>query len=328
MALKLPLYHRSGSLLFLDDDIDYLEMLGMVVPTSLQVELYSRPAAFLRRMSEEPARWEADAGLHLQMIERWRHDHPLMPQVLRYWGAHPSRYQLAQTCVVDYAMPGTDGLRVLDALMDWPGSRILLTGQADEQIAIQAFNNGLIDQFIPKQTADIAGRLLTTLVKLAYAPHPRVNTVWRTALQPSQQSLLQVPAVAETLQARAIKDWIEYVVLGDPFGMLGLDADGHAHWLQLEPTTGLPDVADLARSAGLGFDAVRAMQNGTLLPAIEMHQQLNLRGPLRTAPAFAVGDANLLIGALFDIDDADLPHPIYPYRNFLDMQGVRAIQDH
>jgi hypothetical protein len=32
MAFNFPLYHRSGSLIFLDDDIDYLEMLGMVVP--------------------------------------------------------------------------------------------------------------------------------------------------------------------------------------------------------------------------------------------------------------------------------------------------------
>ncbi|MGS5085212.1 response regulator [Hydrogenophaga sp. A37] len=327
MALKLPLYHRSGCILFLDDDIDYLEMLGMVVPTHLQVELYSRPAAFLNRMRDEPSRWEADAALHLLMIERWRQGHPLLPQVMRYWGTNPARYQLAHTCVVDYAMPGTDGLKVLKTLLDWPGSRILLTGQADEQIAIQAFNQGLIDQFIAKQTADIAGRLLTTLVRLAHAAHPRLNTVWRTALQPAQQSLLQVPSVAEALQAHALKHWIEYVVLGEPFGMLGLDAAGHCHWLQLEPGSGLNDLAELARSAGLGFDTVRAIQNGTLLPAVELHQQLGLRGPIRTAPAFAIGDEGLLTGAVFSLDEADTPHPIYPYHNFLDMQGSRTIHD-
>ena len=190
MAFNFPLYHRSGSLIFLDDDIDYLEMLGMVVPSFLQVELFSRPAAFIARMNDEPARWEADAGHHLQMIDRWRHGHHLLPQVLRYWGSNPARYQLAQTCVVDFAMPGIDGLKVLETLVDWPGSRILLTGQADEQIAIKAFNNGLIDQFIPKQTADIAGRLMTTLIKLARRAHPRLNTVWRTAMQSHHQALL------------------------------------------------------------------------------------------------------------------------------------------
>lgn len=327
MAFKFPLYRRSGSLIFLDDDVDYLEMLGMVVPASLQVELFSRPTAFLARMDEEPARWEADAGLQLQLIERWRMGHPLLPQVLRYWSSNPARYQLAQTCVVDFAMPGIDGLKVLDSLLDWPGSRILLTGQADDQLAIKAFNKGLIDQFIPKQTADIAGRLLTTIIKLAEMAHPRLNTVWRTALQSHHQAMLEAPSVAATLHAMVQEQWIEYVVLGEPFGLLGLTAEGQCDWLQLEPTAGLKDVGDLARSAGLGFDTVRGIQEGVLLPAVELHQQLGLSGPIRTEKAFAIGDNGLLIGAQFRLGDADLPQPIYPYRHFLDMQGLRTIQD-
>mgnify|MGYP006144970183 FL=1 len=327
MALKLPLYHRSGSLLFLDDDLDYLEMLGMVLPSHLQVELFSRPSGFAERMRDEPARWEADAGMHLQMIERWRRGQSLIPQVLRYWAGSTDRYQLAQVCVVDYAMPGTDGLKVLTTLLDWPGARVLLTGQADEQVAIQAFNSGLIDQFIPKQAADITGRLLTALAKLTHAPHPRLNTLWRAVLQPSQQSLLQVPSVARTLQAHALKHWIEYVVLGEPFGLLGLDASGRCEWLQLEPSNGLPDLAELATSAGLGFDVARAVAAGQLLPAVELHQQLGLHGPIRTARSFDVGDDGLLMAASFKLAEADLPQPIYPYRNFLDVQGTRKIQD-
>lgn len=327
MPFKFPLYRRSGSLIFLDDDVDYLEMLGMVVPPFLQVELFSRPKAFLARMSEEPARWEADAGLQLQLIDRWRLGHPLLPQVLRYWGSNPARYQLVQTCVVDFEMPGIHGLTVLEALLDWPGSRILLTGQADDQLGIRAFNNGLIDQFIPKQTADIAGRLMTTLVALSQKPHPRLNTVWRTALQPHHQAMLEIPSIAAALHALVQERWIEYVVLGEPFGLLGLDTDGQCDWLQLEPIAGLKDVADLGRSAGLGFDAVRAIQEGTLLPAVELHQQLGLSGPIRTEQAFAIGDDGLLIGARFRLGETDLPQPIYPYRHFLDMQSQRTIQD-
>lgn len=327
MAFKFPLYHRSGCLIFLDDDIDYLEMLGMVVPATLQVELFSRPNAFLARMKDEPARWECDAGVHLQMIDRWRHGQPLLSQVLHYWSAHPARYQLAQTCVVDFAMPGIDGLKVLEALADWPGSRILLTGQADDTIATDAFNNGLIDQFIPKHTADIASRLLNQVFKNARTPHPRLNTLWRMALQTQHQSMLEVPSIAQALQQMALERWVEYVVLGEPFGMLGLTAEGVCEWLQLEPTAGLKEVTDLARSAGLGFDAVQAIQAGRRLPAIEAHQQLGLRERLRMEPAFPIGDAGLLVGARFRLCASELPQPICPYRNCLDRQGLREIQD-
>jgi CheY-like chemotaxis protein len=327
MALHFPLFYRSGSTVFLDDDPTYLDMLGMVLPAHLQVELYMRPATFLERMREEPARWEADAAQQLQLLERWRNGQHLVPQVLRYWAANPARYQLAQTCVVDYAMPGIDGLKVLNTLLDWPGARILLTGQADDQIAIQAFNGGLIDQFIAKQAPDVGGRLLAALGKLARKPHPRLNTLWRAALQPAQQSVLQVPSVVAALQPFALRHWVEYVVLGEPFGILGLDADGRCQWLQLEPTASLHEPAELAGTAGLGPEVVRSVQAGQVLPAVELHQQLGLRGPIRTAPAFPMGDEGLLTAALFTLAPEDLPQPLYAYRHFLDAQGERRIQD-
>jgi len=327
MALTISLFHRPGAVLFLDDDTDYLEMLGMVIPPHWQVELYSRPSGFFARMQNEPARWEADAMLQLQMIERWRQGQPLLPQVLRYWAINPSRYELAQTCVVDYAMPGIDGLKVLNTLLDWPGSRVLLTGQADEQIAIQAFNNGLIDQFVPKQTTDITRHLLGVLRKRSETPHPRLNTLWRTALRPAQQSMLQIPSVAQALLAYTQQHWVEYVVLGEPFGLIGLDAAGQCHWLQLEPTSSLPDLAELASSAGLGFDEMRAVRAGQKLAAVELHQQMGLQGPVRTAPAFSIGEDGVLTAAVFSLHADDLPQPIYAYRHFLEAQGSRKVHD-
>ncbi|MBL0944993.1 MAG: response regulator [Hydrogenophaga sp.] len=328
MALTLSLFHRPGATLFLDDDPDYLEMLAMVVPAQMQVELYARPSGFLARMQTEPSQWEADAALQLQMIDRWRQGQPLIPQILRYWATRPERYRLAQICVVDYAMPGTDGLTVLNSLLDWPGSRVLLTGQADEQIAIQAFNNGLIDQFVPKQAADITRHLLGVLRRLAQTPHPRLNTMWRGVLRPQQVSLLQIPSVAQWLRDYTHHHWVEYVVIGEPFGLLGLDGNGVAHWLQLEPTASLGDLAELAASAALGMDVVRAVREGRRLAAVELHQQMALRGPVRTAPATDIGDDGLLMAAAFVLENAELPQAIYPYRHFLQAENHRTVQDH
>lgn len=327
MALTLSLFQRPGGVLFLDDDPDYLDMLGMVVPAQTQVELYSRPAGFLARMQSEPAHWEADAALQLQMIDRWRQGQALIPQVLRYWASRPERYHLAQVCVVDYAMPGTDGLTVLNTLLDWPGSRVLLTGQADEQIAIQAFNNGLIDQFVPKQATDITRHLLGVLRRLAQAPHPRLNTLWRGVLRPNQLSLLQIPSVAQWLRDYTHHHWVEYVVIGEPFGLVGLDMAGQVHWLQLEPTSSLPDLADLAASAALGMDVVQSIRAGQRLAAVELHQHLGLSGRVRTAPAIAIGEDGLLMAAPFQLEPAELPQPIYPYRNFLQSENHRMVQD-
>lgn len=327
MALTISLFQRPGSILFLDDDPDYLDMLGMAVPDHWQAELFSRPSTFCRRMDEEPARWEADAALQLQMIDRWRQGEPLLPQVLRYWADQPQRYQLAKTCVVDYAMPGATGLDILNTLLDWPGFRVLLTGQADEQVAVGAFNHGLIDQYIPKQAPDITRHLLGVLRKLALAPHPRLNTLWRGALRPAQQSVLQIPAVSQALQAFTEQHWVEYVVLGHPFGILGLTAEGTCQWLQLEPSDSLAELAELAACAGMGSGVASDIRNGTRLALVEVHQQLGLSGPIATAPTLPMGDDTALRAALFTLPAAALPRPIRSYREHLDACGARVIQD-
>lgn len=326
MPLTLPLIHRPGSILFLDDDVDYLEMLGMVIPGHIQIELFSRPAGFGRRMEAETARWEADASLQLQLIDRWRNGVPLLPQILRYWSTQPDRYRLVQSCVVDYAMPGTDGLTVLNTLLDWPGSRVLLTGQADEQIAVKAFNSGLIDQFVPKQTHDITRHLLGVLRKLANTPHVRLNTLWRSVLTQEQQSLLQIPAVVEALQHLSQTRWVEHVVLGAPFGMLGVTVEGRCEWLQLEPVAGLPGLAELAGSAGMDFETVRAVRAGEQLAAVELHQQLGLRGPIRVAPAQPLDEDGLLTSALFPLEAGEHP-PLPAYRAVLRAAEHRSVDE-
>jgi len=327
MNPTFPLFHRSGSTVFVDDDPDYLEMLGMVMPAHWQVELYSRPGRFLERMAGEPARWEADAALHLHMIDRSRQGHFMAPQILRYWTDHPARYQLIKTCVIDFAMPGINGLQVLDALMDWPGSRVLLTGQADEQVAINAFNRGLIDQYIPKHAEDISTQLIGKLRALHQAAHARLNGQWRGTLSSHQYAWLQLPSVMDTLSEHSERFWIEHVVLSDPFGLLAIDANGGCHWLQLEQADRLGELTEVAATAGLGPAICQEIEAGRQLAAIELHQQLGLTGPVPLAKAFAVDREGKLLGAHFDLSANALVKPVYAYRHFLEDQRQRRVQD-
>ncbi len=327
MNPTFPLFHRSGSTVFVDDDPDYLEMLGMVMPSHWQVELYSRPARFLERMADEPARWEADAAHQLQMIDRARQGHFMAPQILRYWADHPARYQLIKTCVIDYVMPGINGLQVLNTLLDWPGSRVLLTGQADEQVAIDAFNRGLIDQYIPKHADDISTQLMGKLRTLHQAAHARLNGQWRGTLSSAQYAWLQVPSVMGALREHSDRHWVEHVVLANPFGLLAMDAEGRCHWLQLEPADRLEELAEVATTAGLGPSIAREIEAGRQLAAIELHQQIGMSGPVPLSKAFAVDRERKLLGAHFVLPPTALPRPIHPYRHFLENQRQRRVQD-
>ena len=325
--MSFPLFHRPGAIVFLDDDPAYLEMLAMVLPRQWHVKLYLRPQTCINQLQQEPPLWEADAWTQQEMIERWRAGSPLIPQVLNYWANHTERFGLARVCVFDYAMPGMDGLQALGELTDWPGGRVLLTGQADEHVAVSAFNRGLIDQFIAKQTVDISQHLITVIQRMLAQPQIRHSQIWRAALTQPQHALLQVPSVARQLTSLASSHWVEHVVIGQPFGILGMDADGRASWLQLESAAGLADLAELAESQGLKAAAAADIRAGRHLVDLELQQALGQPGPARLIPAFSIGHEGTLLGALFPVELAASPPGLAGYKHWLKKHGRRTVRD-
>jgi CheY-like chemotaxis protein len=325
--MSFPLFHRPGAIVFLDDDPDYLEMLAMVLPRQWHIKLYLRPQACINQLQQEPPLWEADAWAQQEIIDNWRAGSPLIPQILHYWAAQGQRYDLSQVCVFDYAMPGMDGLQALSELTDWPGGRILLTGQADEHVAVSAFNRGLIDQFIAKQTPDISQHLVSVVQRMLDRPQLRHSQTWRAALTQPQHALLQVPSVARQLTALAASHWVEHVVIGQPFGILGMDADGAVSWLQLEPAAGLAELAELAESQGVDAAAAAGIREGRHLVDLELQQALGQTGSPRLLPAFSVGHDGSMLAALFPLEIAASKRGWTGYKHWLKKNGPRKVQD-
>lgn len=325
--MTFPLFHRPGTVVFLDDDPDYLEMLALVLPRQWHVKLFLRPAECIGYLLQEPPFWEADAWNQQQLIEHWRSGTPLVPQILAYWAKYTERYALSRVCVVDFSMPGMDGLQALSALGDWPGARVLLTGQADEQVAVQAFNRGLIHQFIPKQSADIQHRLVEAVEQLLHTPHARHAQTWRVTLNQEQDALLRRPSVAQWLAPFCQRRWVEYITIGEPFGVLGMDAAGSVSWLQLETRAGLPALAELAEVAGVDAAGQQTIRAGRQLADVELCQALSADQPATLVPAFAVGaPEDELLGAVFPVQAPYGPDPANSYDRWLARQQRREVR--
>lgn len=324
--MKFPIYRRPGGVVFVDDDPAYLEMLGDVMPQHWPVRLFGDPRGFVNHLQQDPPRWEADIWSHQTVVDRWREGHAIIPQILRYWRDEPQRHALIQVCVVDYSMPGMNGLHALAELLDWPGSRVLLTGRADEQIAVEAFNRGLIEQFVPKQIPDLARRLTEIVQRLLDLPGSRHDAIWRGTLTPSQHALIRVPSVGRDLHGVLRQTgWVEHVVIGEPFGVLGLDAVGRASWLQLEQPESLLALSELAQSQGIAREQVQAIRDGAMLVDLELQLALGGSGPPRIVEAFRIGQANELRGALFAIDAQSQPGEPAGFNRYLESMGQRHI---
>ena len=69
---RLALYQRPGSVVLLDDDIDFLGMLLMTLPRNWNIKAFSNPHACLNYLQKEPAQWDADLGAHQHIVEQWQ----------------------------------------------------------------------------------------------------------------------------------------------------------------------------------------------------------------------------------------------------------------
>ena len=76
---------------------------------------------------------------------------------------NPNRFTTATVAVVDYTMPEMNGLELCKSLKGSPLKFILITGDATIEKAVEAFNEGLIHHFIPKNSCDFINKLQTII---------------------------------------------------------------------------------------------------------------------------------------------------------------------
>ncbi|MGN6670217.1 MAG: response regulator [Candidatus Nucleicultricaceae bacterium] len=137
MKSVLP-YFTSTEVVLIDDDITFLESTELHLTTlNVTLKTFNNPL-------------EA-----IDYIEK--HNTVLTPKdinkiPLQIYSSN--RFKQISTIIVDYDMPGMNGLEVCRQITSPHIQKIMLTGAATHKIAVDAFNEGLIDQFIQKDDPD------------------------------------------------------------------------------------------------------------------------------------------------------------------------------
>ena len=75
-----------------------------------------------------------------------------------------NRFEIITNIIADYDMPEINGLQMYDELQGLDFYKVLLTGTASEQLAIQAFNTKKINGFIPKSHSNIYDEIHKSII--------------------------------------------------------------------------------------------------------------------------------------------------------------------
>lgn len=79
---------------------------------------------------------------------------------------NPNRFAEVSVLIVDYDMPEINGFELCQRLKQHPFKKIMLTGEATYDLAVNLFNAGIIDKFIVKNNPRLLATLLDAIHEL------------------------------------------------------------------------------------------------------------------------------------------------------------------
>lgn len=233
------------------------------------------------------------------------------------------RFETPAVLVIDYAMPQMNGLEFCQAIRELPCKKILLTGQADEKIAIEAFNDKLINRYIKKNSPDSLTLLEAEIINLQKEYFSELTKTLKDLLLRHSYSFLNDPAIEALVKELCNRyQFVEYYLFPNPTGILFFDIHGKATLMVLETKTGLQAQLEVAQDYGAPSELLAALKE------LKLVAFFSDTGGMYTD---AVGDEWLsyclpsqvcrgrvnYYWALFDLPPQYLHGPVYSYAEFL-----------
>ncbi|CEK11768.1 response regulator [Legionella hackeliae] len=180
---------------------------------------------------------------------------------------NPRRFSEISVVVVDYAMPGMDGIEFCRKIGNTNIKKILLTGQADEKLAIEAFNEGLIHRFIQKSDPHAAELITRSIYDLQLQYFQSMSDMIVRMLSVTSPSCLHDNKFAEFFrQLRLEKGIVEYYLADNSGSFLLLDDDANASFLIVKNEADMRLHYDLALDNGASEDVLDQLAGAEKIP--------------------------------------------------------------
>jgi len=237
MNYAIQPFHFPTTVAFVDDSPQFLSNLSLQLDSGLAYRLFRSPFSALVALNganPSPPAVERFFSLYRQRGDKnvARHVIDVSLDMIHREVHNEHRFEQVSVVVVDFDMPEMDGLEFCRNLKNRAIKKILLTGKADEQTAVRAFNSKAIDRFIRKQDEDVMLQLNRAIAELQREHFEQVEHMLADALSVGTHMFMRDPAFA-ALFADIARELgiVEHYLCCAPDGILMLDMAGAAHLL-------------------------------------------------------------------------------------------------
>lgn len=165
---------------------------------------------------------------------------------------NPARFAEVSVVVINYDMPGINGLELCRQLADLPAKKLLFTGSADEKLAVEAFNEGVIDGFLAKGEPEVFERLAERITDLRARYFADLSRFVDEALSLDSMEFLRDPAFSRFFEGLCRERGVaEYYVSNEPTGLVLVDEEGAVSLLAVQSERQLAQTQEMALELGV-----------------------------------------------------------------------------
>ena len=248
-AAKPSCFYHPTTVLFLDDNQVFLDALELEFGARVKMKTFTDPAQAMEAinasnqeitqsvlkavgMGNADTASDARVGFELSNMLKLIYD--------------KSRFDNIAVLVVDYEMPGINGVEFCQKLGDKNIFKILLTAEADKDTAINAFNSGAIDKFLLKTSANLYQELGDAIAELQCRYFKELSRSIADGLGDSFKTLLDNESYKEIFhQVVTSEKATEYYLVDGSGSFLFLNKQAEPIWLMVRHANEIDDQIEL-----------------------------------------------------------------------------------
>jgi len=334
MDKQLAVYQHPVLTVLIDDSQSFLESLTFQFDSLLTHKVFSNPleAISFLRLAYQDAAIHYNEPIHVGYDEHTDSlEHRLasinLDPIYRTV-TNKKRFEIPAVLVVDFSMPQMNGMEFCEAIRELPCKKILLTGNVDDGIAVEAFNRKLIDRFISKGDPKAIEFLETGILELQREFFLTKTNTLKDLLSRHTYIFLTDPAVAALARELSARyKFVEYYLFPNPDGILFFDVDGNATLMVLATQQNFLTQFEVAQDQGAPLELLAALQEFRLLPFFFVTGGMYLREigddwlQYCLPPQICRGRQDYY-WALFELPSHMLQGPVYSFEKYLHDQGL------
>ncbi|WP_250479886.1 MULTISPECIES: response regulator [unclassified Caballeronia] len=255
---------------FVDDSTSFLQNLSLQLDEKLAFRLFDSPGKALEAINAQMNHGKEIGPFLSRYGEEHCGAHEMIAMRLDAIHAQindSTRFERISAVVVDYDMPGMNGLDFCRQIKNRSIKKIVLTGIADEQVAVKSFNEGLIDCFLRKQDPEVVqvlGRVVHDMQRAYF------EEAWRTladTLEIAEFKFLRDPNFAIQIQGLfKTLGIVEHYLCSRPDGLIMYDSQGVASRLIVYTESTLRALREIAIEQAAPTEFIRAIDSRQRLP--------------------------------------------------------------